>query len=253
MFSTGTNLLTHLLKRNCYIPARFAQYGVNATKEQLGMRWQVPWGKHTDPGFRNQHAATHAQEISKNDILPVVTIRNVWTWMQSMCHHPYAAQWEHYEKCPHLKVAKDKTQQQQQVYDWNNVTVTYGAGKMSYQSLVHLWNDWYSSYMNPSASYPLIMIRMEDLVFHTESTISQVCACAGGQLQQPFQFVHDSAKKDSPGHDTRTGYVEAWIKYGKPMQVEAGFDHDDYQATMQSLSRTLMDTFSYQNPPSSQG
>lgn len=41
MFSTGTNLATQLLKHNCYIPERLALYGVDATKEQLGMRWQV--------------------------------------------------------------------------------------------------------------------------------------------------------------------------------------------------------------------
>ena len=43
MFSTGTNLVTHLLKQNCLIPARVTKYGLNASKEQLGMRWQVPW------------------------------------------------------------------------------------------------------------------------------------------------------------------------------------------------------------------
>jgi hypothetical protein len=41
MFSTGTNLVTHLLKQNCVIPERVERYGWNATREQLGMRWQV--------------------------------------------------------------------------------------------------------------------------------------------------------------------------------------------------------------------
>lgn len=41
MFSTGTNLVTQLLKRNCKIPERVKLYGKDATKEQLGMRWQV--------------------------------------------------------------------------------------------------------------------------------------------------------------------------------------------------------------------
>jgi hypothetical protein len=41
MFSTGTNLVTQLLKQNCVIPERVIKYGVNATKEQHGMRWQV--------------------------------------------------------------------------------------------------------------------------------------------------------------------------------------------------------------------
>jgi hypothetical protein len=41
MFSTGTNLVTQLLKRNCVIPERAAFYGEAATKEELGVRWQV--------------------------------------------------------------------------------------------------------------------------------------------------------------------------------------------------------------------
>ena len=44
MFNTGTNLVTHLLKRNCVIPERFAKNGPEASKEAYGMRWQVPWG-----------------------------------------------------------------------------------------------------------------------------------------------------------------------------------------------------------------
>jgi len=36
MFNTGTNLVTHLLKRNCAIPERVEMYGVNASKEAHG-------------------------------------------------------------------------------------------------------------------------------------------------------------------------------------------------------------------------
>lgn len=42
MFNTGTNLVTHLLKQNCQIPERVEKYGPKATKEEWGMRWQVP-------------------------------------------------------------------------------------------------------------------------------------------------------------------------------------------------------------------
>jgi hypothetical protein len=41
MFSSGTNLVTRLLKANCYIPERRDYYGFNASKEAHGMRWQV--------------------------------------------------------------------------------------------------------------------------------------------------------------------------------------------------------------------
>jgi hypothetical protein len=41
LFSTGTNLVTQLLKQNCAIPERVAHYGPHASKEEYGMRWQV--------------------------------------------------------------------------------------------------------------------------------------------------------------------------------------------------------------------
>jgi hypothetical protein len=42
MFNTGTNLVTHLLKKNCEIPERRQKAGPGQSKESYGMRWQVP-------------------------------------------------------------------------------------------------------------------------------------------------------------------------------------------------------------------
>ena len=181
MFSTGTNLLTTLLKKNCKIPERVALYGVNASRELHGIRWQVPWGKHTQPQYRNQHAATHAKAISKDDILPVITIRHPISWMQSMCKNPYTTKWTHNKHhCPQLHPLYHE-QGQEKVNDpglniddaknddhansgnrWNPVTVTYAAGTQTYKSLAHLFNDWYNGYTK-HASYPWIMIRMEGM------------------------------------------------------------------------------------------
>lgn len=248
MFSTGTNLVTVLLKQNCYIPERQTMYGVNATKELLGMRWQVPWGKHTPAHYKYQHATTKAAAIDKDAILPVVSIRHPIRWMQSMCKNPYSAKWPHFSKCPKLL--------QDDGITWNNVTVKYGVGSDQYQSLAHLWNDWYHEYTESSSSsnnnkYPWIMIRIEDLVFYTKETVKQVCECAGGALRtdQPFRYVADSAKKDSPGHDTTTGYAQAWIKYSKPLQVQGGFAPDDFKAAVQVLDADLMQQFGYTHPP----
>lgn len=44
----------------------------------------VAWGKHTPQHFRLQHAAVHAMDIQKEHVLPVITVRNPWRWMQSM-------------------------------------------------------------------------------------------------------------------------------------------------------------------------
>jgi len=252
MFSTGTNLVTTLLKQNCQVPQRVAKYGTNATKElhvseilsvrerereregiattfwmtkytvvrmegksirhvdylvvvfddvshiihhyelfvawflfscfaslrlyninrteniththTQGMRWQVPWGKHTPAHYKYSHAAKMAARIDKDDVLPVISIRNPYLWMKSMCKNPYAARWEHRrgrDDCPNLlRSAPTNDDDNVTTSSWNPVTVTYGAGTETYQSLVHLFNDWYHEYIH-NATYPWIMIRME--------------------------------------------------------------------------------------------
>jgi hypothetical protein len=92
---------------------------------------------------------------------------------------------------------------------------------------------------------------MEDLVFHTKETIKAVCACAGGHIDEKnFHYIQDSAKKDSPGHDTSTGYTEAWIKYSRPLQSKAGFSDEDYEFGLEALDQNLMDQLHYHHPPS---
>lgn len=67
---------------------------------------------------------------------------------------PYTAKWKHgrRDNCPNLKSSDSG--------GWNNVTVKYGAGTEAYQSLAHLFNDWYHGYTK-HADYPWIMIRIE--------------------------------------------------------------------------------------------
>jgi hypothetical protein len=252
IFNTGTNLVTQYLKQNCYIPERRALYGANATKEQLGIRWQVPWGKHTPSHYKYDHAASDkAATIHVNDVLPIITIRHPYRWIQSMCHHPYAAKWQHYTKCPN--VINTKT------LSTNPVTIQYGAGIETYESIPHLWNDWYHEYYQHAIRedtgsdhqyYPLLIVRMEDLIFHTKETITSICDCVGGKLysKQKFDYIVTSAKGDSPGHDTTTDIVNAYIKYGRSLQINAGFDFSDYNATRYILNNNLMGIFHYHHP-----
>lgn len=204
------------------------------------------WGKHTPATYKTQHATKQAQAIEKDDILPIVSIRNPWRWMQSMCKNPYSARWPHFHVCPHLKDEESNN-------NWIPVSVKYGAGTENYTSLVHLWLDWYEQYIG-MADYPFLVVRMEDLVFYTQDTVTQVCECAGGRIRddQPFQYILESAKKDSPGHDTSTGLTEAWIKYSQALQSRAGFVPADYEAALSALDSDphgFMELFCYQHPP----
>jgi len=183
--------------------------------------------------------------IQRDNLLPVITIRHPYSWFKSMCKNSYTAKWEHQRYNPHDCPAI----QSERTRTWNNVTVKYAAGEDHHQSLAHLWNDWYSYYIK-EATYPWIAIRMEDLVFFPKETIRTVCECAGGQIRtdQPFQFIVESAKADSPGHDKTTGIFAAWIKYSQRPDPKFGFSDIQYEAAVEALDGDLMKSFGYEHP-----
>jgi hypothetical protein len=193
-----------------------------------------------------EHSTKKANAIAKEYILPVVTIRNPYTWFLSMCKNGYTAQWEHGQKppdCPMLRMTPESE-------SWNPVDVTFADNRQDHHlSLAHLWNDWYSYYVD-QADYPFVVVRMEDLVFYPKEITKAICECAGGEIiDQPFQFIVNSAKADSPGHDTSTGIYAAWIKYAKRPEANGGFSKEDYQGAQEALNYTLMQAMGYHHPP----
>lgn len=80
MFNTGTNYLDITMHHNIY----------GLQHENL---WQVPWGKHRMAYVKWNHTAPEMDEYNKTHVLPVVVIRDPYSWMQSMCKSPYAAIW----------------------------------------------------------------------------------------------------------------------------------------------------------------
>jgi len=132
------------LAANCQMPHN------KEKNNNHGMRWQVPWGKHQVEQHKWSNTAKNDKLVNKTTVLPAVLVRDPLSWMQSMCTHPYAAKWKH-EKlhCPNL------------VADNNNssvpVSIAYPGGTLRWESLVHLWNDWYGQYVN--ADYPRLLIR----------------------------------------------------------------------------------------------
>ena len=186
-----------------------------------------------------------AAKINKEWLLPVVTIRNPYSWFKSMCKNGYTAKWDHgrTHNCPNI-MGPDNTYS-------NTLTVRFAENREeTHQSIAHLWNEWYAQYVK-DADYPFLMIRMEDLVFYAKETTTAVCNCAGGKIRtdQPFKYVVDSAKADSVGHDHSTGIVQAWIKYSRPPPPQYDFSDRDYEASKQTLDSDLMETFGYKHAP----
>ena len=89
-------------------------------------------------------------------------------------------------------------------------------------------------------------ISSTDLVFHTQETIQKVCTCAGGHLvnKENFRFTLESAKADSPGHDTSTGLIQAWIKYSQVTDIHQ-WSKEVLHAAKRTLDPALMEFFGY--------
>ncbi len=221
-------------------------------------------GKHTPAKFRHDHLAPKNENQTADDCLPIVMIRNPFTWMSSMCRIPYSAFWERSDPgtngkdvCPHLAYADGR----RHATNTGGTTRTSPVGleykfsghALSYDSLAHLWNDWYAGYWR-DADFPFLMVRLEDLIFRQYEATRLICDCAGGTIPSAddFRYIVHSAKT-GPAHgkvSERTDMIDAWAKYGKPMLVKAGFSDLDYHAAVEYLSRELMGMMDYKYPPS---
>ena len=236
-FNSGTNLLSELLIKNCANMDRMKKHG----SASRGIRWQVPWGKHTPPGdaeYRNTHKTKKDKLIDANEIMPMVTIRDPLIWMKSMCRHKYASRWEGFHEidhCPNFLRRDLETK------------VMYSGFNRTHDSLLYLWNDYYNEYKG--IDIPFLLVRFEDLLFHPEETVTRVCECAGGvrSSSRGFRYVVDTAKKGVAAHGKqRTGYVDALVKYGTKSKRYKGWDSAaDLEYARDHIDTALLEGMQY--------
>jgi hypothetical protein len=268
LFNTGTNYLSVLLEYNCQNPHRVSKFG--SAKRGHGNVWEVPWGKHTPASFRNKFTkSSQSMKYTIDEVLPIVLIRNPFSWMQSMCRNPYTAQWKGMhdsQTCPQLTNAIKGGATKA---EYNPVDVKYGSGLSHHQSLGHLWNDWYGEYMysnttnssgntstNTDAPFPRLIVRFEDVIFFPFEVTKQICACAGGILGHrnddkdvasgKFHYVVRSAKAGI-GHgpaSQRNGLIDSWVRYGSDNPKDS-YSELDKQIANDILDPWIMDTFEY--------
>ena len=269
-FNSGTNLLAQTLMANC-------QLRMNKRGKQDGIEWQVNWGKHQPPRFRLENKLN--PNIPNENMFPIVIIRDPWSWMQSMCRVRYSAHWYHvvppddhpnYEMhCPNLianaidRKYYDKAKPWLRQYyngdpwqidnmaDKANYTldktvvplwVRYKSRNVHHASLIHMWRDWYSEYYD--VDFPRLIIRLEDLVFHPNSTLQQICDCVGGdflpstQPNKELTLVAESAKGGSEGEHihgkNQSNLLSAMISHLRSNRTK-GMTDDDLQFVKSTL------------------
>ena len=189
MFNTGTNFIEQMFHLNCKIP--------DSTPPSNGMRRNVPWGKHTPASWRLKFDAEVDGGIPHTDTLPVVMVKDPFSWMESMCRHPYSVSWRHTRvHCPNI--VTDSSDEVAGIHGQRSpeksvaVTVRYSKSNSTHhKSLAELWNDWYGAYYE--APWPRLIVRYEDLLFYPEFIVTKACQCAGGKIMfENFKFTTNS-------------------------------------------------------------
>lgn len=153
--------------------------------------------------------------------------------------------------------------------------------RVGHTSLVHFYNTWYKEYLeyfmdpdeeinanyehakeflreeqhddntgsstgNGNTMMPRIIIRMEDLMFHGEHVIGQLCDCIGGTSKRGENFVHmASSVKAAHAGTAGTGLLQAIINYGNITKRRDKFAINQLQAANDLLDKQLMELFGY--------
>jgi len=266
LFNTGTNAMNWLLSHNF-------------DEDVLPVRWQVPWGKHRLEKVKWIHDSPDRSwgMYNRTNILPIVVIKDPLTWMQSMCKSPYEAHWKHRSAhCPNLR---KYTQWEKDnipvdpipvkiVFDKNS---TEPFSTVYWDSLVHLYNDWYMQYYN--ATYPRLIVRFEDLLFLPDKLLKVIARCVVGTSTDDDKRNNKANKRKrrrslmrrllrkeirlqvdaSKSHGKSSDLVHAMIKYGSGRGREQNMTQHDKEFAIAVLSsQPLLETFDYPPPSGSE-
>lgn len=257
LFNTGTNFLMKLLRNNCQFPDACpaalvpkSQNEYNPYEEeikimaemQLSRRrgrkcspflLQVPWGKHNPVDWRGDHAAQGMEDVDVNSVLPVVVVKDPFTWMRSMCRMEYAAKFRHGQAqcCPH-PVMRTKTV----------VRFRKERPARNYTSVVDFWREWNEAYER--FKHPRLLVRYEDLLFNSQETTKEVCECSGGTMKPTFDPIAQGAKGGAGHGYHETGHNVAAATYSNETLRYAKLTDADVAYVLDHAG-PLRDTFHY--------
>jgi hypothetical protein len=264
LFNTGTNLLSETMQKYCSLPSRSQSKkrlahpnGEPPLLRQIsGMLWQVPWGKHNPISWRTHHnAVVGSTNVEQTHVLPVAIIKDPFHWMGSMCRHSYAANWGHDPlHCPNLVPSEVDIGKRGITVSSKSIPVTVAFQqdkKTQYDSLLDLWNKWYGEYLEIK-EFPRLIIRFEDLLFHLEETVTEICHCAGGTVINAENGIHlkNEAAKKGNAHGGSNGLLSAISRYGSKQHRLGTMTTNDIQHANENANSELMKLFHYNYPES---
>jgi len=165
------------------------------------------------------------------------------------CKSPYAAHWRgRKDHCPNL-VPDELDREHFNIEEANatfKVRVDFDKDDVHHwDSLVHLWNDWYRRYLHNDDGYPRLMVRFEDMLVHGPALMRSIANCTGATV--PAEFSHQT--KSAKGHGSHTTFLKALMKTGDAGARTKQMTRDDIRFSNEHLDDELMRLFRYSRPP----
>ena len=244
-----------------------------------GILDDLPWDKHAPVSWRASYRPffRNIADIRPENVLPVAVVKDPYNWMASMCRHPYNASWKRGNgarcfsftnefrrkkglrrrgddqsgfpgRIERKKGVKKKKPTNALVMGYHLSNPDYKR-EVWYDNVLGLWNSFYGDYLNLQS--PHIITRYEDLLLHTESVITTICHCAGGDLINNENGIHltEEPAKDPKLHGRSSGLVDALIKYGDPSRRTKKITENSLHYIQDHLNLKSMEAFSYSYPP----
>ena len=210
----------------------------------IGHPASVRRGKHNPAGVRMKYAAQDHEFTNQTAVLPVVTVRHPITWLNALCNHGYSLHWSH------DTALCDSTLQLDHIVE---AKFGYTNQSVVYDSLIDVWRNWNLQYFQEN-KYPLVMIRLEDIVYRPKQVVTEICHCIGGELysDKPFS-VFENSMNDGNGHGEHRsdGILSAFVKFAKPVKEwRQKFSSNDWVVIDKVLQddKGLLSAFNYLMP-----
>lgn len=175
-----------------------------------------------------------------------------------MCESPYTLEWNKSKlHCPNLVEPVNASVRQEP----KGVPVRIRWGKdfiRTWPSLAHLWSAWYREYVDAD-DMPRILVRFEDLLFHTEAVVEEIRECVGATWIDEGQFRYAAEPAKTHPYFARykapSSLVSAMIKYGQDDSGSArrgSMTEADLKFAAGGLDADLIEQFHYQKRPGQQ-
>jgi len=201
LFNAGSNALTKNLQFNLRMSGHHRAFYHHGEFNLHGIWSQVPWWKH-NPIISDPYNGRQANFTEHASILPIVIVRDYYFWRKSTCTCSYSMYWRgEYPKrggpCPAFFRRNATMERDGAALAANHSTVietrevafrinddrTPRMMKLTYPSLVDVWNSFHKQYVD--APFPRLIIRFEDTLLYLPEIIQAVQECTGAIRSSP--------------------------------------------------------------------